>query len=64
MARADSSGGGGTRTEEPNQTFWTCLDFFGGVWTFWTFVEEVRLTEPNYTCSEEKRKAPKISNAI
>ena len=51
--------------------FWT----FGLFWTLGLFlghlrsasnalVEEVRLTEPNYTCSEEKRKAPKISNAI
>ena len=48
--------------------FWRCLDvldFFGRLRSASNaLVEEVRLTEPNYTCSEEKRKAPKISNAI
>ena len=75
MARADSSGG---EHELKNQIkifgrVWIFLEVFGRSGLLWTFglrsasnalVEEVRLTEPNYTCSEEKRKAPKISNAI
>ena len=38
---------GGTRTEEPNQNFWTCLDFFGGVWTFWTAMRREESVDAN-----------------
>ena len=57
--------GRGTRTEEPNQNFWTCLDFFGGVWTFWTFLDVwIFLDARTFLDLLEKRKAPTISNAI